>query len=263
TTGIFSNLSELFSSGGVGTPLAPMVAHPGNGSSGGSGNGSTGVISVPPPFGIGFGYYGGMMTFCTPPYASNNTTGMGSAGTIPYDPWQNTSCSTSTSGTESAMGNEYNYPYFANASGAGMNHTGGPAVVGFTGPYVPGPALGEIVSGSDLFGGAAGSWPPLEVLEGYFGYGIGPGGPGYLGSGGSGGYSGMPPTPPPPPAAFPTIRTTPLAPANSPSSSSPMISAGTLVLVAAVVIAGLAGCLGTAFLMRRRPGVPPPPTGPR
>ncbi|HTT26735.1 MAG TPA: hypothetical protein VMH90_07240, partial [Thermoplasmata archaeon] len=172
----------------------------------------------------------------------------GSDGSGLTSPWQNASCSNSTSGTEYVWGGLPYGPYY--------NATNLPLFVGFSGPYLPGPAFGAVIPGSDLFQGAARNWPPIEGYGGVYGYG-GLGVPGPVVIGGPSGIAmPSPPPPPPVPSGFPLVQSPPLDPAHSGSAPGPMPGLGTIALVGG---AALAGAAATALFLWRRRGVVPPP----
>jgi hypothetical protein len=237
-SGVFTNLTGILGWQGPGGLVRPLLSHPLDGSGNTS---SSPPYPSPPPILYGSEDYGGFLTFCVP---QNTPSSGGNGSSGGYDPWENTSCSLSSTGTEYATGGGW--------FGAGSyNGTSGPSVLEFTGPYVPGPALSAILPGSDLFGGAAAHWGALVVLEGYFGLpGLGVPGP-------EGGFGGAPPGPPPRGSdPGPIARADPIAPMVSPAHPSMMMmfGIGPLLLVA---LAALAGAIGMAFWMRRRPPVPP------
>ena len=255
--------------GAPGAVPAPLVPGPSNGSGGGNGTGVPALIGpMPWP-----GAYMGSGAILCPPNAtalSNGTAASGAryvAGT----------CSFNGRGSETSYGAPlwafYGIGGGVYGSGSG-NASGGPSgqpvppptyppplwrgngstgvFVSSTGPYLPGPGLVRVVPGSDLFGGAAAHWGPINAFP------FGPlGGPGPYGGGAPGmGSGGSPPRGQPGGSSDPaagSAHTNPSATDTSPAMR--------VVWVAA--LGGLAAVLlVAAILLRRRDRGPPGPPGP-
>ncbi len=133
------------------------------------------------------------------------------------------------------------------------------AILEFDGPYVPGPALSEVLAGSAFFGGALRNWTEIDV-GGYGSYGssTGLGTPGTSGNGtgvGGGGGLGAPgnqrttPTGPPPNATG-HGGTTPLSPTQP--ASRPADPMGMLPLVLLVMVGVVLAAVGVAWYSVRR-----------
>jgi hypothetical protein len=175
----------------------------------------------------------GIPVFCDGANGSSiGTTGSGIGGL--ENPWINVSCSAPFTGVENVSGSSYESADF----------NGSELFLGVAGPYLPGPALTEVLPGSDLFGGAATGWSYIDDFSESSG-----GGSGLVGAGTPTNGSTVPPpasTTPPPPSTAPSH---PSPPSAARLGLAEAIGTTGFVLLGVLVLGGSGGAI---YLVRRR-----------